>query len=40
VFGQAEPRAAADDAVVQADARADAGLVVDDLRDVGGRVGA
>lgn len=40
VFGETEPCAAADDAVVQADARADAGLVVDDLRDVRGGVGA
>lgn len=40
MFGQTFAGAAADDAVVEADAGADAGLVVDDLRHVVGRVGA
>lgn len=40
MFGEADAGAAADDAVVQADARADSRLVVDDLREAGGGVGA
>ena len=39
MLGQAEAGAAADDAVVEADAGADAGLVVDDLRGAVGGVG-
>ncbi len=40
ILREAEAGGAADDLVVEADARADAGLVVDDLRGAGGGVGA